>query len=272
MTVGGGGPVLVEASGDAAGEDALALGRRLAALLGVEARPVDDRPPGPFGLPGSLARGLHAAAERTGAAVVVVGSDHDAEPGHVLAGGTADRLLSGAPCPVALAPRGYARTAPEALARVAVAFAPEPEGHAALGLGHRLAAAAGAGLEVIEVFNPSVNLRTPQAALYGMPEFVAELREAARLRLHAAVDGLGRSVQVTLTFVEGEPPEELIRASGRLDLLVLGSRGYGPVRAALLGGVSRHVVRRAACPVVVVPRPGHEPAAGDAGGALAAGA
>ena len=38
------------------------------------------------------------------------------------------------------------------------------------------------------------------------------------------------------------------------DLLVLGSRGYGPRRAVLLGGVSGRVVRRAACPVIVVPR------------------
>jgi nucleotide-binding universal stress UspA family protein len=39
-----------------------------------------------------------------------------------------------------------------------------------------------------------------------------------------------------------------------IDLLVCGSRGYGPVRRVLLGGVSSRLIRRAACPVVVVPR------------------
>jgi hypothetical protein len=39
-------------------------------------------------------------------------------------------------------------------------------------------------------------------------------------------------------------------------LLVLGSRGYGPVRRVLLGSVSGELVRGAACPVLVVPRPG----------------
>jgi nucleotide-binding universal stress UspA family protein len=39
-----------------------------------------------------------------------------------------------------------------------------------------------------------------------------------------------------------------------VDLLVCGSRGYGPMRRVLLGGVLRKLIRRAACPVVVVPR------------------
>ena len=37
-------------------------------------------------------------------------------------------------------------------------------------------------------------------------------------------------------------------------MLVIGSRGYGPVRRVLLGGVARKLIRRAACPLVVVPR------------------
>jgi nucleotide-binding universal stress UspA family protein len=42
--------------------------------------------------------------------------------------------------------------------------------------------------------------------------------------------------------------------SGELDLLVLGSRGHGPVRAVLLGSVSSALVRSAESPVVVIPR------------------
>jgi len=38
------------------------------------------------------------------------------------------------------------------------------------------------------------------------------------------------------------------------DLLVCGSRGYGPVRRVLLGGVSARLLRRAAIPLLVVPR------------------
>ena len=38
-----------------------------------------------------------------------------------------------------------------------------------------------------------------------------------------------------------------------IDLLFVGSRGYGPLRRALLGNVSGAVVREAGCPVVVTP-------------------
>jgi nucleotide-binding universal stress UspA family protein len=37
-------------------------------------------------------------------------------------------------------------------------------------------------------------------------------------------------------------------------VLVVGSRGYGPLRAVLLGSVSRRLMTEAHCPVIVVPR------------------
>jgi nucleotide-binding universal stress UspA family protein len=45
---------------------------------------------------------------------------------------------------------------------------------------------------------------------------------------------------------------ELIARSRELDLLVLGSRGKTPINAVLTGSVSSHVIREAACPVLVV--------------------
>ena len=44
------------------------------------------------------------------------------------------------------------------------------------------------------------------------------------------------------------PADALIAVSAELDLLVCGSRGYGPVHAVMLGGVSRALVDGAACP------------------------
>ena len=51
-----------------------------------------------------------------------------------------------------------------------------------------------------------------------------------------------------------DPVEGLTAASGRMDLLVMGSRAYGPARAVMLGGVSRRVTTSAECPVLVLPR------------------
>ena len=52
----------------------------------------------------------------------------------------------------------------------------------------------------------------------------------------------------------GDAARELVERSSGLDLLVVGSRGYGPVRHALLGSVTSELMRTAACPVLVVPR------------------
>lgn len=48
-------------------------------------------------------------------------------------------------------------------------------------------------------------------------------------------------------------PNGIVAASENLDLLVMGSRAYGPVRAVMLG-VSRQVIARAASPVLILPR------------------
>jgi nucleotide-binding universal stress UspA family protein len=68
------------------------------------------------------------------------------------------------------------------------------------------------------------------------------------------VAGLPAGVRAVAACLEGEPSERLIAASEKLDLLIVGSRGYGPLRAVLTGGVSGRVIRGAHCPVIVVPR------------------
>ena len=55
-------------------------------------------------------------------------------------------------------------------------------------------------------------------------------------------------------FDVGNAAKVLAEASEQLDLLVLGSRGYGPMHSVLVGGVAGRVVRDAACPVLVLPR------------------
>ena len=52
----------------------------------------------------------------------------------------------------------------------------------------------------------------------------------------------------------GNPAHVLADASEGLDLLFMGSRGYGPMHAVMVGGVSGRLVREAACPVIVFPR------------------
>jgi nucleotide-binding universal stress UspA family protein len=58
--------------------------------------------------------------------------------------------------------------------------------------------------------------------------------------------------------VDGYADDELARLSDDVDLLVCGSRGHGPIGAAVLGSVSAGVMRKARCPVLVVPFGAHD--------------
>jgi nucleotide-binding universal stress UspA family protein len=69
---------------------------------------------------------------------------------------------------------------------------------------------------------------------------------------------LGDGVAVEPEVLVGGDPASAILDAARADtdLLVLGSRAYGPMRRALLGSVLGAVVRHASCPVLVTPRIG----------------
>jgi nucleotide-binding universal stress UspA family protein len=79
-----------------------------------------------------------------------------------------------------------------------------------------------------------------------------ERREDAQAELDALLAELGENA--TGEVVVGEPATELAYAANKLDLLVTGSRGYGPVRRLMLGSTSTRLVREAPCPVLVLTR------------------
>jgi nucleotide-binding universal stress UspA family protein len=77
-------------------------------------------------------------------------------------------------------------------------------------------------------------------------------------RARAEVEKVAPDVPVTTVFDIVDPGTLLNQLSSTAHLLVLGSRGRGPVRSHLLGSVGLSVVRHARCPVVVL-RPGDHP-------------
>jgi nucleotide-binding universal stress UspA family protein len=80
-------------------------------------------------------------------------------------------------------------------------------------------------------------------------------QEAARAHFDAAIgDALGAEPAVPIEgrLIEGDAAEVLAAESGGAELVVVGSHGRSGLKAALLGSVSRYVVERAECPVVVV--------------------
>lgn len=76
--------------------------------------------------------------------------------------------------------------------------------------------------------------------------------------LEARADALRRHGLIVETHVEtGWPADVLVdrAAESFVDLIVVGSRGRGPVASAVLGSVSAHLVDHARCPVLVVRSP-----------------
>jgi nucleotide-binding universal stress UspA family protein len=138
---------------------------------------------------------------------------------------------------------------------------------ARLALAAALRAAAGrhARLDVVAAFPPPVVWT--RGAPVEVPD-VDALRADTAQRAQELVDDVRRDpadasgvadVDVAYTVTEGPPVQALLNAADGADLLVVGSRGRGALRSALLGSVALHCISSAPCPVLVV-----HPAAPDA--------
>ncbi len=204
----------------------------------------------------SPSHGLHELAEQEDAALIVVGSTHRGRVGRALPGSTAERLLHGAPCPVAVAPNGYVARSGEAPAIIGCGYDGSPSARRALEAARRIAAATGARLRIVSAFEPlAYDLPPGSIAMGGMATYNDRLHERASAEVVSAVASIQKSEPgVEAQFTVGDPVRILAAASEELDLLVVGSRGYGPMHAVLVGGVSGRLVTEAACPVMVFPR------------------
>jgi nucleotide-binding universal stress UspA family protein len=199
------------------------------------------------------ARELQHVTEEETTGLIVVGSTGRGPIGRLLPGAVGERLFAGSASPVAIAPRGYAERPAADLQRIGVAFDGSPEAHQALEAGHLVARSAGAQLRVITVFHPATF-----GALATLPTGGVSVNELARgeLRraLEAAVAEEVEGVETDGRFLEGSPGDVLAEESTELDLLVTGSRGYGPRAAVLLGTTTHTLTRTAECPGLITPR------------------
>jgi nucleotide-binding universal stress UspA family protein len=120
-----------------------------------------------------------------------------------------------------------------------------------------LAAAAHARLTILtSVPDPSTWLLAG-APYTGGIDFEALERESEQEYsdlLEAAVAAVPDGVPVTKTLAHGRPGEQILErlASAGHDLVVMGSRGRGEVRALLLGSVSHHVLYASRAAVLIV--------------------
>jgi nucleotide-binding universal stress UspA family protein len=224
------------------GEAALALLERERADADVQAELVSV-------LASSPGAGLHRQAEQQGADLLVVGTCSRGAFGRAMIGDDTRGALNGAPCAVAIAARGYAGH-PAPVAKVGVAYNGSPESKAALAVARELAAPTAATVEALEVVS------IPSYAFTGL--ISPPLGESIDLMISEANERMAALPGVEGRAVYGLAGEELAAFGSGLDILVVGSRGYGPVRRLVLGSTSDYLERHARCSLLVLPRAGAE--------------
>jgi nucleotide-binding universal stress UspA family protein len=198
----------------------------------------------------SPARALHHCVDRHEADLLVIGSSHHGPVGRVLTGDVAANVLRGASCPVAIAPRGYDQG--KQISRIGVGLDNTPESEHALELAVALADRTGAALQLLTVVGNTVPAVAGYGYAFDWTDVIADRRTEAERRLAETIDRVG--VPATGEVQVGPPGEHLEALSRETDLLLLGSRGFGPVRRVVLGSTSSHLAHHAGCPILVVPR------------------
>jgi len=212
----------------------------------------------------AVARVLHDAADDAGAALIVLGATHRSGIGRVVPGTTADAVIRAAPCAVAIAPSGYADAAdtrPFGIVTAAVDGGNETERVARVGA--RIARRTGATLRLATVVTRPYTDGPAFAGNLGYAALGNAMRAAADGTVERAAGAADADDNVTVErrIVQGRVGEEIARLSEASDLLVVGSRGYGPLRRVVFASQTPTVIAAAACPVIVLPR--HTPEALD---------
>jgi nucleotide-binding universal stress UspA family protein len=171
---------------------------------------------------------------------------------------------SAARCGVAVVPQGTADRSNAGLHVIGVAYDGSPESGAALATAQRIALAAHATLHIIAVLEPASWLAAGLPALAGYAEPEAKARGRLDRSLARAVARAPSDLCALPVRATGSPAVELALQATDLDLLVAGSRGYGPPGSVSLGSVSSTLLRSLPCPVLIVPRPEADREARDA--------
>jgi nucleotide-binding universal stress UspA family protein len=191
----------------------------------------------------SVGRGLHELCELVDADLLVVGSSRHELLGRVLIADDTRAALNGAPCAIAVAPTGYAEQA-VAMREIGVGYNGSPESEHAVAVARGVAAECGAKLSAFE----AVSLPTYAFLQGGAPidQAIDDLVDDARNQI--------ATLSIEAHAVYGNPVEELALYSASLDLLIVGSRDYGPVGRLVHGSTSHQLARAARCPLLVLTR------------------
>ena len=89
---------------------------------------------------------------------------------------------------------------------------------------------------------------------HGGPSVLEEAVASGRRFLDQALEAVPPEIEAKARCISGNAAQAILRVryEHQADMIVMGSRGLGNLKAALMGSVSHHVLGHAECPVVVV--------------------
>jgi nucleotide-binding universal stress UspA family protein len=198
----------------------------------------------------SPAAAVISKAARVGDEIVVGATGHD--PLMVgLLGSVAMRVVHRSHVPVIVVPTTTHVEPAPTMHKIVVGLDGSPESLHALEWAHNEALACGAELTAVHAWIYPYSAQAEPRALMKL-DAMDELKTSLESLGARLTDG---AVHVHAKLAEQSPAEALITEAQNADLIVVGSRGRGALRASLLGSVSRTVVQHATCPVAIIRRP-----------------
>ena len=201
----------------------------------------------------SVSAALNETADMQSADLLVLGTSHHHAVGRMAMGGIVERTLHLSRRPVAVAPAGFCRrngsAAPQ---RIAVGYDVATPAPTALRVAVELARQTGAQLRLLAAADTGVAISSGATPGMSFPAIVRARLTAAHKQVDEAIAGLPRDIAASAEVRDGLASEKLLEVSHGVDLLVLGSRGLRTLERLVLGSVSDAVVRRSACPVLIV--------------------
>lgn len=202
---------------------------------------------------GPAAHGLHDLAIDVRASLLFVGATHRGAFGRMVPGSVGERLIHGAPCPLVVVPTGTDGP----VATIGVGFDDRDESRCALRLACAIALEQQAQLVLLTVLDPPSSAGRRRAR--PGDDATAHATRISTPLVATTTALIPAEIVVEHRALTGPAGPTLVSAcSDDIDLLVVGSRGYGPLHSVLAGSVARHLADHASCPVLIVPR-AHEP-------------
>jgi nucleotide-binding universal stress UspA family protein len=188
----------------------------------------------------SVAQGLRALVAGEDADLLVIGASRRDEYERVYVGDDTRDMLKDPPCPVAVAPLGYATRRPVS-GKIGVAYDGSPEGEQALVMARDLARERGTGLSAFQAVPMPLSSHDPWNSRQELAEDVEEARER-----------IVRLGGVEAHAASGDAVEGLAQYGASVDLLVVGSHKHGLIDELMSGSTAQRLADNAPCPLLVL--------------------